>query len=165
MFNCAHDVGGSGAARKRRERRLRMYWRHEQLSLRVLRASMEHYSCQSRTSVGIQTVDGKLAATCAATALAPTTDIANFLEPPIAIVTPTPAMTLTPTDVHALPARVPAVQEQGFVPEIPRAQVVTRIRGKRAQQRTVEQNVRAPVPTVQEQMIVQEIPRASAAYR
>ena len=56
MFECAHgDVGGSGAARRRRDRRLRMHWRHEQLSLRMLRASVGHHSWQSRTSVGVQT--------------------------------------------------------------------------------------------------------------
>merc|ERR1712136_41582 len=49
--------------------------------------------------------------------------------------------------------------EQGIVPEIPRAQVVKRIRGKRAHQRTVEQNVFAPVP-VQEQSFVPEKPGA-----
>ena len=54
---------------------------------------------------------------------------------------------------------VPQVQEQGIVPEIPRAQDVKRIRGKRAHQRTVEQNVRAPVP-VQEQSFVPEKPEA-----
>ena len=50
-------------------------------------------------------------------------------------------------------------------PESPRAQVVKRIRGKRAQQRTVEQYVRAPVPTVQKQVIEQEIPRAQVVKR
>ena len=59
MFECAHgDVGGSGAARRRRDRRLRLHWRHEQLSLRMLRASMGHHSWQSQTSVGVQTDDG-----------------------------------------------------------------------------------------------------------
>ena len=59
MFECAHgDVGGSGAARRRRDRRLRMHWRHEQLSFRMLRSSMGHHSWQSRTSVGLQTDDG-----------------------------------------------------------------------------------------------------------
>ena len=42
MFDCAHDVGGSGAARRRRDGRLRMHWRHEQLSLRMLLASVGH---------------------------------------------------------------------------------------------------------------------------
>ena len=59
MFECAHgDVGGSGAARRRRDRRLRLHWRHEQLSLRMLRSSMGHHSWQSQTSVGVQTDDG-----------------------------------------------------------------------------------------------------------
>merc|ERR1719383_238012 len=60
-----------------------------------------------------------------------------------------------------LESRVPApqIQEQVIVPEIPRARVVKRIRGKRAHQRTVEQNVRAPVP-VQEQSFVPEKPGA-----
>ena len=68
---------------------------------------------------------------------------------------------------------VPTVQEQRFVPEIPRAQVVKRIRGnivetspqERAQQRTVEQNVCMSVPTVQEQKIVQEIPGTQVVER
>ena len=33
------------------------------------------------------------------------------------------------TDEQIVAVRVPIVQEQGFVPEIPRAQVVKRIRG------------------------------------
>ena len=53
----------------------------------------------------------------------------------------------------------PQVQEQGIVQGIPRAQVVRRIRVKRAHQRNVEQNVRAPVP-VQEQSFVPENPEA-----
>ena len=55
-------------------------------------------------------------------------------------------------------APVPTVQEQRFVSEIPRAQVVKRIQGKvvetipqdRLQQSTLEHNMRLPVPTVQE---------------
>ena len=34
----------TGAARRRRERRLRMHWRHEQLTLRMVLATMEHHS-------------------------------------------------------------------------------------------------------------------------
>ena len=37
---------GSGAARRRRERRLRTHWRHEQLTMRMLLASLEHHSAQ-----------------------------------------------------------------------------------------------------------------------
>ena len=35
---------GGGAAERRRGRRLRMFWRHEQLSLQMMRAAMEHDS-------------------------------------------------------------------------------------------------------------------------
>ena len=68
MFDCAHDVVGSGSARRRRDRRLRMHSRHEQLSLRMLYVSVRHYSWQSQTSIGVQTDDGVPAATHAATA-------------------------------------------------------------------------------------------------
>ena len=37
---------GGGAAVRRRGRRFRMFWRHEQLSLRMMRAAMEHHSWQ-----------------------------------------------------------------------------------------------------------------------
>ena len=37
---------GGGAAERRRGRRLRVFWRHEQLSLNMMRAAMEHYSWQ-----------------------------------------------------------------------------------------------------------------------
>ena len=49
-----------------------MHFRHEQVSLRMLYASVRHHSWQSQTSVGVQTDDDVAAATHAATA-APTT--------------------------------------------------------------------------------------------
>ena len=51
--------GGTGAARRRRERRLRAHWRHEQLSLCMLLAAVGHHSWQSKTSVGVQTARGE----------------------------------------------------------------------------------------------------------
>ena len=45
-----------------------MHFRHEQLSLRMLYASMRHHSWRSQTSVGVQTDDDVPAATHAATA-------------------------------------------------------------------------------------------------
>ena len=51
---CADRVPG-GAAERRRRRRLRMFWRHEQLSLHMMRAAMEHHSRQVKVSVGVQT--------------------------------------------------------------------------------------------------------------
>ena len=65
-------------------------------------------------------------------------------------------------DEQIVPVPVPTVQEQMIEQEIPRAQVVKRIRvnivetipQERVQQRTVEQIVRVPVPTVHKQMCV-----------
>ena len=46
-------VGGGAAERRRR---LRMFWRHERLSLPKMRAAMEHHSRQIKATVGVQTV-------------------------------------------------------------------------------------------------------------
>ena len=95
MSDCARDVGGSGAARRRRDRRLRMHWRHEQLSLRMLPASVGHHGWQSQASVGVQTaqapvaehvVPAPLAEYTSAVHAAPApviTDLASLLEPPV----------------------------------------------------------------------------------
>ena len=45
-----------GATERRRGRRLRMFWRHEQLSLQMMRAALEHHSRQVKATVGVQTV-------------------------------------------------------------------------------------------------------------
>ena len=82
---------------------------------------------------------------------------------------------LTPVDVYTKTAPViepmaaPVIEyiapslavsyPSAFSSDIPRVQVVKRIREKRAHQRTVEQNVRAPVP-MQEQNFVPEKPGA-----
>ena len=47
-----------GSAGRRRERRLRAWWRHEQLSLRMQLVLVRHHSWQSKTSVGVQTARG-----------------------------------------------------------------------------------------------------------
>ena len=48
-------LSSGGSASRRRERRLRSFWRHEHLSLKMMAASMSHHSWQSRESVGMQT--------------------------------------------------------------------------------------------------------------
>ena len=40
-----HGDHGSGAAKRRRDRRLRMHWRHEQLTLQMALAAALHHSC------------------------------------------------------------------------------------------------------------------------
>ena len=51
---CA-DRNPGGAAERRRGRRFRMFWRHEQLSLQMMRAALEHHSRQVKATVGVQT--------------------------------------------------------------------------------------------------------------
>ena len=46
-------VSSGGSAVRRRERRLRSFWRHEQLSIKMALASASHHSWQSRASVGV----------------------------------------------------------------------------------------------------------------
>ena len=43
-----------GAAKQRRERRLRMHWRHEQLSLRMALAAATHHSAQPRAKEAVE---------------------------------------------------------------------------------------------------------------
>ena len=85
MSDRAHDVGGSGAAHRRGDRRCHMHWSHEQLSLRMLLASVGHHSWQSVASVGVQIVP------------APPTEY-------VALV-PVPERTTPVLAVHAAPAR------------------------------------------------------------
>ena len=108
MFDCAHDVGGSGAARRRRDRRLRMHWRHEQLSLRMLRASVGHHSWQSRTSVGVQT-DEMPAATPA--------PVIEWMTPGhyVTCTSPAPVIEYMPDDTHPAPA--PVIQNVALTPD------------------------------------------------
>ena len=109
MFDCAQDVGGSGAARRRRDRLTSLHWRHEQLSLRMLRASMGHHSWQTRTSLGVQTDDDVLAATRAATRDVTYDALAPLIEyvPDDTYAAPAPVMkhvSSAPDDTYIAPA-------------------------------------------------------------
>ena len=98
------DGGSSrcGAAFRWRGRRLRVHWRHEQLSIRMAVESALHHSSQQPHLVHActQTTTFTDAATCAATsASAPQIEhvapvLSDFLEPPV------------PTAVYATPAPV-----------------------------------------------------------
>ena len=66
---------------------LRIFWWHEQCSLKMALASAEHTSFQYRAIIGVQTdvaatLDGKHVALTAAL-YAATADISELLEPPI----------------------------------------------------------------------------------
>ena len=89
-----------------------MHWRHEQLSLRMLRASMGHHSWQSRTSVGVQT-DEMPAATRAATP-AP---VIGCMTPghDVTCTSPAPVIEYVPDDTYAAPA--PVIQNVALTPD------------------------------------------------
>ena len=114
---------------------------------------------QQRTDEQIVAV----AAPCAATAspAPPMSMIGHAMLTPVDVYTKTaPVIEPMAAPVIEYIAPSPAVSyPTAFSSDIPRAQVVKRIRGKRAHQRTVEQNVRAPVP-VQVQSFVPEKPGA-----
>ena len=55
MVALVSPLSSDGSASRRRERRLRSFWRHEQLSLKMMAASMSHHNWQHRALVGVQT--------------------------------------------------------------------------------------------------------------
>ena len=73
----------AGAAARRRLRYLRSMWRHEQLSVNMMPASISHHSWESRESVGVQTdaASTEFFAPAAATA-APTPVTVNVVPAP-----------------------------------------------------------------------------------
>ena len=79
-----------GTARRRRDRRLRMHWRHEQLSLRMLLASVGHHSWQSRASVGVQTAPAPVAEHVAPAPMAKHTTPLPAAHAAAAVVVPDP---------------------------------------------------------------------------
>ena len=153
MFECAHgDVGGSGAARRRRDRRLRMHWRHEQLSLRMLRASMGHHSWQSRTSVGLQTDDGMPAPTV--TYVVPSQQL-----PPVFSTTSVTTGLVYPQ--FSNPAVVPSAPcVVGSLPPVEEfsAPVYDHVHQEQFAAGDITENL-VEIPVVQEQVIVQAIPQ------
>ena len=116
----------------------------------------------TKETVQQRTVE-QIAAPCAATAshAPPMSMIGHAMPTPVDVYTKTAPVIepmVAPVFEHFAPC--PAVSyPSAFSSDIPRVQVVKRIRGKRAHQRTVEQNVRAPVP-MQEQRFVPEKPGA-----
>ena len=81
------QLSSGGAASRRRGRRLRSFWGHEQSSIKIALACAKHHSFQYRASVGVQTDEalspvGEYVAPAAAP-YAATADITQLLEPPI----------------------------------------------------------------------------------
>ena len=66
-MDVARELYVDGSARRRRERRLRAWFRHEQFAIRGALVSTTHHGDMRVASVAAQTDDEVLAATCAAT--------------------------------------------------------------------------------------------------
>ena len=67
-MDVAREPDVAGSTRRRRERRLRAWWRHEQFAIRCAVACASHHSHMRVTSVATQTDDEVFAASFAATA-------------------------------------------------------------------------------------------------
>ena len=96
------DVARAGptSARRRRERRIRSFFRHEQMAIRMAVVSAQHHSAQRCCSVATQTAD-EVPATTAASPMVEYVDPAPVAPAPvIGYVAPAPSVT------YAAPASV-----------------------------------------------------------
>ena len=101
------DVARAGgtSARRRRERRIRSFFRHEQMAIKLAVVSAQHHSSQRCCSVATQTGDGvPPVAACAASAASP---LVEYVDPAPVVPAPVvgyvaPALTVT----YAAPAPV-----------------------------------------------------------
>ena len=108
-------LSSGGSDFSRRERRLRSFWRYQQLSLKMMAASMSHHSWQHRASVGVQTDEAvNEHVTLAAVPYAATTSPISVTEyatlaPVVSYVTPAPVIEHMPAPVIKNIAPPPAV--------------------------------------------------------
>ena len=106
------DVARAGptSARRRRERRIRSFFRHEQLAVQMAVVSAQHHSAQRCCSVATQTGD-EVPATTAASPMVGYVDPAPVSPAPVfEYVAPTPAVTYAaPSPVVEYVAPTPAV--------------------------------------------------------
>ena len=109
------DVARAGptSARRRRERRIRSFFRHEQMAIKFAVVSAQHHSSQRCCSVATQTGDGVPPVACAASAASPMVeyvDPAPVVAPVMEVVAPAPAVTYAaPVPVDGYVAPTPAV--------------------------------------------------------
>ena len=88
------------SARRRRERRIRSFFRHEQMAVKMAVVSAQHHSAQRCCSVATQTVDEVPATTFDATSLPVAACAATAASPMVEYVVPAPSVT------YAAPASV-----------------------------------------------------------
>merc|ERR1712136_366080 len=129
----------------------------EQIQEQIME-TISQETVQQRTDEQIMAVAAPRATT--ASPAPPMSMIGHAMLTPVDVCTKTAPVISMAAPVIEYIASSPAVSyPSAFSSDSPRVQVVKRIRGKRAHQRTVEQNVRAPVP-MQEQSWVPEKPGA-----
>ena len=88
------DVARAGgtSARRRRERRIRSFFRHEQMAIKFAVVSAQHHSSQRCCSVATQTGDGvPPVAACAASAASP---LVEYVDPAPVMFQPSPMQRL-----------------------------------------------------------------------
>ena len=93
------DVARAGptSARRRRERRIRSFFRHEQMAIKLAVESAQHHSAQRCCSVATQTEDEVLATTYAATASPVVACAATAASPLVEYVDPVPFVSYAAT--------------------------------------------------------------------
>ena len=98
------------SARRRRERRIRSFFRHEQMAVKLAVVSAQHHSAQRCCSVDMQTDDEVLASTAASPMVGYAVPAPVPPAPVVEYVAPTPAVTYAaPAPVVGYVAPAPAV--------------------------------------------------------
>ena len=116
------DGVGASAARRKRERRLGSFWKHEQFAIKMATAGAAHHSWQSRASVGVQT--------------APAPVVEYFAPAPAAPFAPAPGVHTEPAPVDEYVASAPMFEDVAPAPlpvpivkvvQVPQVQVMEKI--------------------------------------
>ena len=130
------DVARAGptSARRRRERRFRSFFRHEQMAIKLAVVSAQHHSAQRCCSVATQTGDevpamtyaaaASLVAACAATAASPMVEyvdpapvapapVFEYVAPAPAYIAPAPAVSFVAPSLQLRPAHNAATVTTG----------------------------------------------------
>ena len=125
MMNVARDPAGVSASRRRRDRRLRSFWRHECMAVRMAVVTATHHSWKSHAVVGTQTEYPGVAGPVPVTEYeAPAHAVVPFSSPAVSspvvgYVAPAPAVTYAvPAPVIGSVAPAPAVTYASPVPVI-----------------------------------------------
>ena len=104
------------SARRRRERRIRSFFRHEQMAVQMAVVSAQHHSAQRCRSIATQTDDFVPAATCAAIASPAATYAATAASPMVEYMDPAPVVTCAAAPAPMIEHITPALAMTYVVP-------------------------------------------------